>query len=207
MRTSTTARAATKRHRNFRGEAFLVLHLPRGECGPHTMWKFATAGPSLPLLWDGAWNWGRPWQRASSSTYGTSRLTTPAWPTVGWWCGWTAGTSIGERVWFEVARCPRASGEWNANCGGSSWLPGNATANERAALSLTLCASYQVLEGVVWVVKLRPSALVMSSWPVAPLSWDLLARPWWKQSVPSAAFQLFSQLPGYLVSYIWRQTV
>lgn len=144
--------------------------LPRGECGPHAMWKFATAGPSLPLLWDGAWNWGRPWQRASSSTCGTSRLTTPAWPTVGWWCGWTAGISIGERVWFEAARCPRASGEWNANCGGSSWLPGNATANERVALSLTLRTSYQVLEGAVWVVKLRPSALVMSSWPAAPLS-------------------------------------
>lgn len=94
---STTARAATTRRRNFRGGTLLVLHLPRGECGPFATWKFAIVGQPLPSLWDGVWSWGRPWQRASSSTCGTSRLTTPAWPTAGWWCGWTAGISIGER--------------------------------------------------------------------------------------------------------------
>lgn len=203
MPASTTARAATKTHRNFRGGAPLVLHLPRGECGRLATWKFAIAGPRLPSLWDGVWSWGPPWQRANSSTCGTSRLTTLAWPTAGWWCGWTAGISTGERFRLAATWCARASWDSNAAlCG--AWLPGDATANERAALSIARRAGCDVPgRELVWVVRLRPSALTVSRGPVVPVSRDLSAKSWWEKSLRGALFELFSRGPGYVVSGFW----
>lgn len=155
--TSTLARAAMKRQElpGRLSSLFPFAGMAWGrESGLLATRGFAVAWPPLPSLWNGAWNWGRPWQRASSSTCGTSRLTTPAWLTAGWWCGWTAEISIGEWERLLAAWCASASGDPSICRRPVHGHQGNAAANERASLSVILCARCEMLESkLVRVVK------------------------------------------------------
>lgn len=83
----------------------------------------------------------------------------------------------------------------------SQWARG---IEHRAALSIARRAGCDVSEReLVWVVRLRPSALTVSRWPVVPVGRGLLAKSWWEKSLPGAVFELFSRVPGYVVSGFW----